>query len=339
MSLYEYNNIDDYLKGNHDFPYKRDYTTNDEIYKMFNNLEKYNFKERIFQKKYKIKNLDIDNPNFLGKNILIMGKENDYYTFNRISDMFQEKCRMKCKIFSLNDSPYDYFIKNKKKLAEDALKLHKIISNYTIREEIYYQVKECTTFRPTNIIFFIQLFKSKSILDFSAGWGDRLIGAMSQNVEYVGVDPNPCLHPGYQEMIKFFNKSNEKYLMIEDKIETAIIPDRNYDLIFTSPPYFDLEIYTNNKKQSHYYAKENVWFENFLKVALNKCWNKLIQNGYMVININQKSNKDESYVYKMIEYVKLFGDSEYLGIISYADEKLINPQPVFIWKKYNLDFS
>ncbi len=205
-----------------------------------------------------------------------------------------------------------------------------------MRETIYNNVKECTIHRPTNIIAMIKIFGAKSVLDMSAGWGDRLIGAMAADVEYVGVDPNKCLHPGYQEIIKFFNKSPKKYLLIEDKFEEVDLPERNYDLVYSSPPYFDLEIYTSESPQSSEYTKEEEWFEHFLKPSLLKAWNALITNGIMAININQK--KGETYIQKMLNLVNGYNNSVYLGVISYADKKLYNPQPIWIWRKVDKQF-
>ena len=35
--------------------------------------------------------------------------------------------------------------------------------------------------------------------------------------------------------------------MIKGKAENVSIPKNSYDLIFTSPPYFDLEVFTDDK--------------------------------------------------------------------------------------------
>lgn len=35
----------------------------------------------------------------------------------------------------------------------------------------------------------------------------------------------------------------------------------------------------------------------------------------------------------MLEYTKQLNNINYLGIISYCNEKFISPKPIFIWKK------
>ena len=53
--------------------------------------------------------------------------------------------------------------------------------------------KECSTHNPLIIKYFIRKFAARRVLDFSSGWGDRLIGALTSDIDlYVGVDPNEC---------------------------------------------------------------------------------------------------------------------------------------------------
>lgn len=312
------------------FPFKRKQFNDKQIHEMMNNLKKYNVKKRLKISPYTLKNVDISKEQlqFLDKPIILLNNPSDYNDFNQLSDMFNEECRMKCRLINIEMSPWDYYFKNIIKIKELTKKQYGKINDYNLRETLWHQIKECTSFRPSNMVAMIQLFKSSSILDFSSGWGDRLLGAIAMNVEYVGVDPNPCLFKGYNDILKFFNQSNnDKYIMIQGKIEDVILPQRNYDLIFTSPPYYDLEIYTHEIKNN-----EKEWYNNFLLIALNKCWNLLNNGGVMAININQKT-KNENYIKWMLNDVSKFNNSYYLGVISYAMEDLKNPQPIWVWKK------
>ena len=319
------------------FPYQRSYITDKEIHKMFDNLKKYNYKNRIISKSYTIKNINIPSYQlaFLEKPLLLITKPEDFEDWERLSDMFQEECRMKCKLFRQKESPEEYFYSHIKEINQYTLNKYGKITPQNVRETIYNLTKECTSHKPSHIMSMIEMFKAKTVLDFSSGWGDRLIGAMAADVDfYCGVDPNPCLHPNYQKMINFFGKSPKNFVMIESTIEDAKLPNRKFDLIFTSPPYFDLEIYRENKKQSTKHKQEVEWFNNFFKIALNKVWKYLHDGGIMCININQKS-REEHYIKWMQEEVNKFEDSNYLGVISYSKPKIDNPQPIWIWKKHN----
>ena len=41
--------------------------------------------------------------------------------------------------------------------------------------------KECTQFKPSLALTVLQLLRAKRVLDFSAGWGDRLLGAIAHS--------------------------------------------------------------------------------------------------------------------------------------------------------------
>jgi RimJ/RimL family protein N-acetyltransferase/16S rRNA G966 N2-methylase RsmD len=314
-----------------DFPYKRNDYTDSDIKKMFKALQKEDTKKRIqLDIPFKIRNVVFDPYTFLFRYTFFSYEDENYEKFNILSDMFNEENRMKCKKLTAKYSPYDFFINNKEKIEEECLKTYGKITNQNMRETIWSMVKECESFKPLNLKIIIDLFKVKSILDFSSGWGDRLITAMACDVEYTGIDANKNLFPNYQEMISFFKKSPEKYVMINGRAEDVEIPDRDYDLVFTSPPYFDLEIYTNNKNQSiSKYNQENVWFENFLKIAIERCLEKLQDKGHLVLVINQKSYK-ERYVTKMIHFINNLTDMHFLGVIGY---NINNTQPIWVWKK------
>jgi 16S rRNA G966 N2-methylase RsmD len=335
---YNYTNLDDFLKDFHKknlgFPYLNQKINKNQIINVFHNIQNFNHKKYLTKKKYFIKSIKLPNNifNFIGIPYIFDFTNVDYYQNDIITSYFQGKCLNQCKLMN-NPTPYNFYMKNIKKIAEYALKKYKNINVITLSDSLWEVSKVrliCSTFRPYLLTFLIKILNSKSILDFSAGWGDRLVASMAMNVKYFGIDPNPCLHKGYKEMIDFFGKSNKDYIIKENTIENIELPiDKNFDLIFTSPPYFDLEIYAKNNKQSSKYNNENIWFNNFLKVALNKCWNVLIKGGYMAININQKYK--ENYVEKMISFVNIeLKDSLFLGVISYT---LKNPQPIFIWKK------
>jgi len=336
-----------------DFPYKKKYLLNDVIIKKkFTDLK--NYKSNIvYDEKYSVKNLE-NEPDFFKDNIikykgrytLLVNEYSDYYNYNIISDYFNEECRMKCKRYDTDLSPYDYWITNRDNIIKHAQQKYKKTDKHSLRESIYELTHECTSFRPTLIVSIIKLFDAKKILDFSAGWGDRLIGAISQDVEYFGVDPNPCLHPNYQKIIDMFanNNNNNKYTLIESGFETVKLPPkRTYDLIFTSPPYFTLEQYVPS--ESAEYDKQSItkfdniesWLNNFLYVCIDKGWDKLEVNGHLVIVINNIRDHP-NFIKKMIIRMsdKYKENIKYLGLISYTERNKFgfkSPQPMWIWEK------
>lgn len=334
--MYSYNNLNEFMSNvkNIQFPYKRLYYSDSEIKTMFKKLQNINFSDRIFHEYYKIHNLKFPSKQliFLGRPHIIKNKESDYKNFDIISDMFQEKNRMDCKFFSAISSPNEFYNKNIKLLASQILSKNKKITPHTLRETLYSNVKECSSFKSSLMLYVIKLFNVKSVLDPCSGWGDRLVAAMAADVRYVGVDPNKLLHPVYQEMISFFvSKNNQKkYKMIENTIQEAILPNQKFDLVFTSPPYFKIEQYSNRGRIIE--NNEVEWFENFMKPMIDKTYEKLKYGGRLVIVINQLPH--EHYIQSMIEYIhdKIY-DLHYLGVIGYSNTTKSNPQPMWIWQK------
>ena len=158
--------------------------------------------------------------------------------------------------------------------------------------------------------------QAKNVLDFSAGWGDRLIGALATDniVSYTGIDPNTALHPRYEQIAKEY-KHNKKTKFICSPAEDVVLEPNQFDLIFTSPPYFDLEIYSNEDTQStNKFKKIEDWLEHFLFKMIEKSYSWIKRDGRLLLNISDYENN--IYNQKMIEYAQSLGFI-YEGVIGY----------------------
>ena len=80
------------------------------------------------------------------------------------------------------------------------------------------------------------------VLDPCAGFGGRLLGFKSSypNGTYIGIEPNV---ETYNEL-KALSENFSNVKLYNCKFEDFIV-DGNYDMIFTSIPYYDLETYSN----------------------------------------------------------------------------------------------
>lgn len=129
-------------------------------------------------------------------------------------------------------------------------------------------------------------FKPKRVLDTSAGWGDRLIGALSQNIDYIGIDQNKKLITPYKRMIKDFeDKSTSEVLMIFEKsqdVDYSKLP--KYDLIFTSPPYFDLEKYEGME----IFKNKEEFIEKYWRPTIEKAYKYLEKGGHVALNMPEE---------------------------------------------------
>jgi 16S rRNA G966 N2-methylase RsmD len=139
-------------------------------------------------------------------------------------------------------------------------------------------------------------FNPTSILDFTMGWGGRMVGACSLDIQnYIGIDLNKKLKKPLTNMSKFLNdysKTNIK-LIFKD----ALLVDYKklyYDFVLTSPPYYNIELYSGTKKRT---IEE--WNKNFYEPLFYKTFDGLQKDGIYCLNIPDD-------VYKNV-CLKLFG--------------------------------
>jgi len=150
------------------------------------------------------------------------------------------------------------------------------------------------------------------IYDPSSGWGGRLLGALSvtdkRTVHYIGTDPNTDHNTTkgrtkYHEFADFFNtrtsravgtlfpKTHSYQIFQHGSEEIHKDPDfQKYkgkiDLIFTSPPYFAKEAYSEDEEQSYKkFSQYDSWREGFLRKTLETCVDYLAPNRYLLWNI------------------------------------------------------
>lgn len=262
--------------------------------------------------------------------------ETDFYLVNMITEYFQENCRMECQRHDSNIKPIEHW-KDPEKLYNIFLEIENVnIDN--IYNWFYKNIRTCTYFKSTLAYSVYKYFNSKRILDISSGWGDRLVGAIGINADcYHGFDPNECVHKGYQEIIKILNVDKTKFIIKKQGFENAKLTEM-YDTVFTSPPYFILEKYSDDSEQSiTKYNDLNDWNNNFLYKSLRNAWNHLISGGHLAINIediiNKKTGENTLFTEDMIHYINNnFKNCKYLGIYSFTNDLFVF-RPIFVWKK------
>ena len=154
----------------------------------------------------------------------------------------------------------------------------------------------CSQFKPNVAKVLYEMLGAKNVLDFSMGWGDRLAGfyAAACTEHYVGLDPRVENHPIYDEQRAFYEKnlgffeSKKKtnfYTSPAEDFDFTQYPE-HFDLVFTSPPYFNVEKYSQSDTQSWVrYKGIDGWNKNFLHKTLGNIIPSLRVGGVMAINI------------------------------------------------------
>lgn len=97
-----------------------------------------------------------------------------------------------------------------------------------------------------NIRTFINEFGIKSIGDPFAGWGHRMIGAHSIDCKYVGCDCNEVQVQNLFNIKHFLNSINDTSIVINTGNSVNYpVSQYEYEAIFTCPPYYNDEIYSD----------------------------------------------------------------------------------------------
>lgn len=284
-----------------------------------------------------------------GRYYIIKTAWDDHLELNYLTDFFTEECRMTCRFGSNKESPLEYWKHNRGDIKQVLERRGLKVDNYNVREVMYERnrLMYCNNFRINVCLEVLDMFKPANWLDISAGWGDRLLSALlSPWVKvYTGVDPNPCLHPGYKKMLDVFNPKGtgkgtgtdtdtgtpaKKCTLIRDGFETARLPAGiKYDLVFSSPPFFDLEVYSGATGDSiTQYKDSTAWFNGFLMPSIKKGIKYLVPGGYLVLYIAESHGGDK-YIPNMIrETDKLARNA---GRFYYTDGKKI--REFYCWQK------
>lgn len=228
--------------------------------------------------------------------------------------------------------------------------------DYNIRKslKVFGNVQNVSNFRPTIAKYIYDTYcnENSTVLDPCAGYGGRLFGAFcSKNIsKYVGVDPSTDSYNGNISMYKILESITKKYnsiidmynvpeiSLIKEPFEDVILNDK-FDLIFTSPPYFNIEQYSNEETQSWIrYKTFPEWVKGFLEPLIIKSYNNLKNGCYFIINIDGKEIIDEmlkltSNLFGEPQSIKYMRLSKMLGGAKNKNTVSHKLEPIFIFKK------
>ena len=344
------NEIIDYIKNKIDYPIEK-YNNDEQLYNVVKNGLGVSFENEL-PYSY-ISNISYKKRIHLGLYVLERNITNDSHSFSsRYNIIVRSKSRR------YNDiSSYEYWKKNMDKvieLAKEHLIKYKdeylpeelpieyggVESNSTPVNHISLQ-HECSLclFRlgmpssfPANLMTYMlidlknrEFYPNKrtlKILDISAGWGDRLSSACLMNDIYLACDPNSEMKSSYDKIIDTYGDSNKQCVYtcpFEDLKENEV--NMKYNCLYTSPPFFNLEIYNDEPTQStSRYKEKNDWLNNFLKKCLIKCDNLLEDKSYIYLHLCDIKHPDNNfeYVETIIDFCVKQLKWKYIGVYGHA---------------------
>lgn len=150
------------------------------------------------------------------------------------------------------------------------------------------------------------------ILDTSMGFGGRMLGAISSPNEYtyVGTDPNTetfyHLLQQKEDLVSYFGIDPERIELHCAGSEHISGIDGEADFMFTSPPYFNLEIYSEEESQSYNeYSEIDGWIEGFVRPTIRNIRRSLKKGGRCAINIADFYTRDTGKVNFVDDWIRI----------------------------------
>ena len=258
-----------------------------ELVDKFSNLkplyEPYNIKSDWLKWKDKCDNEKIMNACYAGNKLL------NYFIRSRF-DSFVHKNR------TLNQVWKD------KKLMRECIDWQ--LSNETGVEHsnrIFAAMQNKTNFRfPSNLHHAYVYMRCKKyakkggiFFDPCAGWGGRMLGAYALGMKYVAIDANKQLVKELKELANYINYDAEIYYgdSSDKDFVNKILKGRKIDLVFTCPPYYNEEHYSDDEFQSDVmYHDKKEWHEKFLQYMIDGVRDNLKEDGCFIISCDEKIN-------------------------------------------------
>jgi len=310
----------------------------------FTDLEIANVYKRLCG--YDVKNLELDD-NVLQQAMTGLSVANSFHP-----GMWSVKCRNA-------KTPMEVFCDDELFKAAIIKRIHwsdSPLRPFNIRKslKVFSGAQSVSNFKPTIAKYFYQSYcpHGGTVLDPCAGYGGRLLGAWSSHIgRYVGIDPSSDAFVGNTGLNNKFNKitdtlNDSALFSLFRKLDVQLlqIPFEDYkisekfDLVFTSPPYFNIEKYSDELTQSYIrYPTYPLWRDGFLKVLIDKSFGCLKNGGFLCLNVaGDKIIKDSEEIgigifgtrpsKKYMRLSKIMGSRK-------KDKASHKLEPILIWKK------
>ncbi len=219
-----------------------------------------------------------------------------------------------------------------------------------------YKYKMATTFMPGYAKAMFDYFEPTTVLDPCAGWGDRMLGALlSKTVrEYVGFEPNRALLPGYARIqrdlgcaVEYESSTETRYApaaaaeaegvasfsstytqihslpfemghaALKQWQQLDVLERRWFDFAFTSPPFFDYEVYTDSN------PTYRDWIREFYEPMFKLVEAHLRPGGFFAVHLGDTSaGKIDDFLRFRVPNITRFSWRGKIGLVGCQSGKI-----------------
>lgn len=161
-----------------------------------------------------------------------------------------------------------------------------------VRNAITMDTRTPTLFRPLIAKYLVQTYAKEGlwVWDPCAGYGGRMLGTLAAGHSYVGTDVDDKTVEG--------NKALSELLPVRSSVNVVKMPaqlfepDQTLGLVFTSPPYFDAERYSDSELQSYRTSPDlDSWLDGFIGQIARTARHSLISGGCFILNLSDNRHR------------------------------------------------
>lgn len=153
----------------------------------------------------------------------------------------------------------------------------------------------------------------RTVFDPCAGWGGRMLGSVANGCKYYAFEANTATYENLNKLIHFLNIGDHVKIFNDDVLNIDKYDFPECDIVLTSPPYYNMEIYCQETTQSIYGVKSySEWVDKFLEPTIIKSLGRLKNTGESCWNV-AKVNKDDMWsdVYRVHQDLDFVYSGEY----------------------------
>jgi hypothetical protein len=145
----------------------------------------------------------------------------------------------------------------------------------------------------------VQYFDAKLVLDPCIGWGGRMLGTLAADTDtyYVGCEPDTTTFAALDAIVadSVMYADTDRVHLLPQTIEDSLLEIQGmpkFDMVLTSPPYFNLEIYTAGEQSTTKYPTWDDWVTKWLRPTILGCLAALKLTGTSCWSVkNFRTNK------------------------------------------------
>jgi len=214
-----------------------------------------------------------------------------------------------------------------------------------IRSAISLAWATVNSMRPAFAMNMYKAYGATRVLDITAGWGGRMVGAMAADIDYIGIDSNKKLEPSYNKIKNLCNKQGGSKSNVVLKFQRAETVDFSklgyYDFVFTSPPYEYLELYEGMEKYDGNVGQASSgnklkgrpeFYDKFLIPTIKKAYKYLPRGKFLCLNMPDSMYDEIKKRWKKADNC----DSDYLIAKRHGSSLKVSErkgkEKVFCWK-------